>query len=84
MYAAPDDELRRYIATGEPMDKAGSYALQGLGGRLVERIEGCYNNIVGLPLCLSVQVLAHCGVPIELPPGLDAHVPAESSLAGDT
>lgn len=45
-----DDEIRRYIATGEPMDKAGAYGIQGLAGLFVSRIEGGYYNVVGLPL----------------------------------
>jgi len=47
--------IEAYIQSGEPMDKAGAYAIQGAGGRLVESISGCYNNVVGFPLC---QVLA--------------------------
>ena len=53
-----EDELRAYIATGEPMDKAGAYGVQSLGALLVERIEGDFYNVMGLPveklgLCLS-------------------------------
>jgi septum formation protein len=44
------EEINRYIATGEPADKAGSYAIQGLGGAFVEKISGSYTNVVGLPL----------------------------------
>ncbi len=47
---AEDDELREYIATGEPMDKAGAYGLQGGGARFVDRIEGSVENVIGLPL----------------------------------
>lgn len=45
-----DDEIRSYIATGEPMDKAGAYAIQGYGSLIVEKINGCYFNVVGLPM----------------------------------
>ena len=43
-------QIRNYINSGEPMDKAGAYGIQGLGGAFVERIEGCYYNVMGLPL----------------------------------
>jgi len=52
-----EDEITTYIATGEPMDKAGAYAIQGLAARWIPRIEGCYFNVVGLPLALVTQLL---------------------------
>jgi len=57
----PKEEIARYLATGEPFDKAGSYAIQGRAGRYVPRIEGCYFNIVGLPLARLCQELAGLG-----------------------
>jgi septum formation protein len=45
-----DAEIDDYIATGEPMDKAGAYAIQGLASKFVERVDGCYFNVIGLPL----------------------------------
>ena len=49
--------IEAYVATGEPMDKAGAYAVQGLGSIFIERVEGCYFNVVGLPLSLLAQLL---------------------------
>jgi septum formation protein len=48
----PEEEIAAYVASGEPMDKAGAYAIQGLASRFVDRIEGCYCNVVGLPVAL--------------------------------
>ena len=57
----PDEEITRYVASGEPFDKAGSYGIQGRAGRFVPRIEGCYFNIVGLPLARLCQELKELG-----------------------
>jgi septum formation protein len=58
-----DDEIARYIATGRPLDKAGAYAIQDPEFRPVARIEGCYPNVVGLPLCEVQRALAAAGLP---------------------
>jgi septum formation protein len=55
------DEIRRYAATGEGMDKAGGYAVQGVGSFAVQRIEGSYANVVGLPVCEVVLALKRFG-----------------------
>lgn len=57
-----DREIEDYIKTGEPMDKAGSYGIQAYGSLFVEKVEGCYNNIVGLPLNLLSEMLKSFGV----------------------
>ena len=57
-----DDEIQWYIHTGEPFDKAGSYAIQGLGTFIVKRINGSYTNVVGLPVCEIVEFLINEGV----------------------
>jgi septum formation protein len=57
-----DDEIDAYIATGEPMDKAGAYGIQGFGATIVERIEGDYFAVMGLPLVRLVSLLEEVGV----------------------
>ena len=57
-----EEEISAYVANGEPMDKAGAYAVQGRAARWIPRIEGCYFNVVGLPLALVVSMLESCKV----------------------
>jgi septum formation protein len=57
-----DADIERYVATGEPFDKAGAYAVQGLGGRLVAEVEGCLTNVIGLPLTTTRALLERRGL----------------------
>ncbi len=57
MYPASEEEIWAYIATGEPMDKAGAYGIQGRAAAFVKKIEGDYNNVVGLPIARLYQIL---------------------------
>ena len=57
-----DDEIAANVATGEPDDKAGAYAVQGRGRRLVSRVDGCYTNVVGLPLRTTARLLRAFGL----------------------
>ena len=57
-----DAAIEAYVASGEPLDKAGGYAIQGAGARLVARYDGCYSNIVGLPVCHTFFALRRLGV----------------------
>ena len=52
------EDISSYVTSGEPMDKAGAYAIQGYAGRWIPRIRGCYFNVVGLPLALVTNMLA--------------------------
>jgi septum formation protein len=55
------EDIAEYVATGEPLDKAGAYAVQGIGGRFIESIDGCYFNVVGLPLARLYRMLSGLG-----------------------
>ena len=57
-----DQEIAAYIATGEPMDKAGAYAIQGRAARWIPRVQGCYFNVMGLPIALVSSLLAARGI----------------------
>jgi MAF protein len=57
-----DEELHAYVASGDPLDKAGAYAIQHAGFHPVDRLEGCYANVVGLPLCHLTRTLRKTGV----------------------
>jgi septum formation protein len=58
------EEIADYAASGEPMDKAGAYAIQGLASKFVERIEGCYFNVMGLPVAMVYRHLRSLQVPV--------------------
>jgi MAF protein len=62
MRAYSEEEIDAYIATGDPMDKAGAYGIQNAQFQPTEQIDGCYLNVVGLPLCILVDLLAEFGV----------------------
>ena len=67
MRAAGAEEIRRYVATGEPLDKAGSYAAQGEGRRFILRIEGSETNVIGLPMDETLRLLREAGLAWDAP-----------------
>ena len=58
------EEIERYVATGEPFDKAGAYAVQGRAAAFITRLEGSYSGVMGLPLCETADILARIGFPV--------------------
>ena len=54
-------EVEKYLSVGESMDKAGSYAIQGVGGYIIDSLVGSYTNVVGLPLCQVVEMMVEMG-----------------------
>ncbi|MDR0839905.1 MAG: Maf family protein [Christensenellaceae bacterium] len=60
--ALSDDEIWHYIDSGEPMDKAGAYGVQGLGAIFVQRVEGCYFTVIGMPVPILYQMLKRAGI----------------------
>jgi septum formation protein len=69
-----DAEIDAYTATGEPFDKAGAYGIQSLGGRYVTRVEGCYFNVMGMPLGRLWATLKEFGWPANAPPAIDGQL----------
>jgi septum formation protein len=68
MRSYSDAEIAAYVATGEPFDKAGGYAVQGRGGGLVAEVDGCLTNVVGLPVETTRRLLARWGLERPAPP----------------
>jgi septum formation protein len=59
-----EEEIRRYVETGEPMDKAGAYAVQGIAAKFIAKLSGSYSGVMGLPLYETATLLRQCGVPV--------------------
>jgi len=81
-----DEELRAYVSSGDPMDKAGAYAIQDPGFDPVARVEGCWLNVMGLPLCHLVRALDRAGlvVPANVPGACQAFNQRACTVATDT
>ena len=62
MLPLSEREIEWYVATGEPLDKAGAYAVQGIGAMFIDSVHGSYTNVVGLPLALLYQMLTRAGI----------------------
>jgi septum formation protein len=87
MRSFDDTEMKAYIATGEPFDKAGAYGVQGAAGAFVDGLEGCFNTVVGLPLARSACLLRSCGLDVPVAsccPTCDRTVPGQRSSTGRT
>jgi septum formation protein len=67
MHPFSDADLHSYLETGESLDKAGAYGIQGAAGDIVESVTGCYTNVVGLPLCSVARCVNAAGIPITAP-----------------
>ncbi len=78
-----DEEIETYIATGDPFDKAGAYGIQHPEFRPVAELNGCYLNVVGLPLCLLDRLLTQAGTRASLPHSGESRNPAVSELRDD-
>jgi MAF protein len=76
MRSYTDDEINAYIATGDPLDKAGAYAIQHPGFHPVDHLNGCYASVMGLPLCHMLRLLRQAGFapPADIPAGCQAHL----------
>jgi septum formation protein len=86
MRAYTDAEIETYIASGDPFDKAGGYAIQNADFHPVEELRGCYSNVVGLPLCYLVQALRDFGITLDLQIALECqhHPGSDCVLNGVT
>ena len=82
MRACSEAAIEAYLSTDEPYDKAGAYAVQGAGGALVLRVEGCYTNVVGLPVTTTARLLRAFGLMALEPPGLTAGAASDRGEPG--
>jgi predicted house-cleaning NTP pyrophosphatase (Maf/HAM1 superfamily) len=78
-------EIARYVSSGDPLDKAGAYAVQHAGFHPAERVEGCFASIMGLPLCHLARMLARLGVtvPVDVPAACQAHTGFACQISGE-
>jgi len=85
MRAYTDEEMARYAASGDPLDKAGAYAIQHQSFSPVERIEGCYASVMGLPLCHLTRTLAQLGLtlPVDVPQACQGFTGHRCLVAGE-